>query len=214
MKRLGCPDASVLISPLGDLVSRRKMLLCLITVSTALSIGLALTKSFIAFEVISFIVAMATVVPQVLLTLTADLSKPERRARGLSIVLSGLVFGIVVRPTTFVVANCAARASALRPHRSVLGLEEHVRVHVAARADVASYWMAVGVQTLMLLVLYFTVPDLPPKNTGLSYFGILGTMARLCWTSPVLVQVSLIGLTTSATFGSMWASASTHCRLG
>lgn len=73
------------------------MLILLVTFSTALSIGLALTNSFVAFEVLSFFVAMATIVPQVLLTLTADLAKPERRARGLSIVLSGLVFGIVVR---------------------------------------------------------------------------------------------------------------------
>jgi sugar phosphate permease len=55
----------VFISPLGDLIRRRQLLLLLMLLSGSLSIGLAITKSLVAFEVLSFIVAVFSVTPQV-----------------------------------------------------------------------------------------------------------------------------------------------------
>jgi hypothetical protein len=55
----------VLLSPLGDLVRRRQLLLLLMTLAGSLSIGLALTHSLVAFETISFLVGVLSVTPQV-----------------------------------------------------------------------------------------------------------------------------------------------------
>lgn len=96
----------VLISPLGDLVRRRQLVLLLVATSTAFTIGLAVTKIFRVFEVLSFLTGVVTVTPQILMPLAADLAPPERRASALSVVLSGLMLGILIaRVLAGVIAN-------------------------------------------------------------------------------------------------------------
>lgn len=96
----------VLISPLGDLVRRRQLVLLLVATSTAFTVGLAVTKIFRVFEVLSFLTGVVTVTPQILMPLAADLAPPERRASALSVVLSGLMLGILIaRVLAGVIAN-------------------------------------------------------------------------------------------------------------
>ena len=68
---------------------RRPLILLLTFLTGSLTIGLAVTSSLVAFEVLCFLVGVFTVVPQILMPLAADLAPPERRASALSIVLSG-----------------------------------------------------------------------------------------------------------------------------
>ncbi|KNZ79011.1 Putative uncharacterized transporter ygaY [Termitomyces sp. J132] len=75
----GYATGLLLISPLGDLVRRRQLLILLTLLSTTLTIGLAITNSLIAFEVLSFLVGMFSIAPQILVPLAADLAPPERR---------------------------------------------------------------------------------------------------------------------------------------
>ena len=84
------------ITPLGDLVRRRPLILILNFITAGLTIGLAITSSLVAFEILSFFVGVCTVVPQILMPLAADLAPPERRASALSIVLAGLLFGVLI----------------------------------------------------------------------------------------------------------------------
>lgn len=86
----------LLISPLGDLVRRRQLVLLLVAASTTLTIGLAVTTDVRVFEALSFLIGVVTVTPQILMPLAADLAPPERRASALSVVLSGLMLGILI----------------------------------------------------------------------------------------------------------------------
>ncbi|KAF8527953.1 major facilitator superfamily domain-containing protein [Hysterangium stoloniferum] len=171
----------LLVTPLGDLVHRRPLLLFLVLCSASLSIGLAVTKSIVVFEVLSFFVGVATVTPQVLLPLAADLAPPQRRATAISVVFSGLLFGILL-----------------------------ARVLAGVIADFSSfrnvYIMALGVQYLILLLLYFVLPDYPAKSTGLTYFGILKSMAWFSVTEPILIQGCIVSCASSATFSSFWVT--------
>lgn len=129
----------VLISPLGDLVRRRQLVLLLVATSTAFTIGLAVTKIFRVFEVLSFLTGVVTVTPQILMPLAADLAPPERRASALSVVLSGLMLGILI-----------ARVLA-----GVIGNFTTWRV---------VYYMSIGVQLLVLVGAYLMLPDYPSKT--------------------------------------------------
>jgi predicted MFS family arabinose efflux permease len=171
----------LLVSPLGDLVRRRQLLLFLMIIATTLSIGLAITKSLIAFEVISFFVGMFSVTPQVLIPLTADLTPPQRRASAISIVLAGLLMGVLLAR---VLAGIIAEFSSFRN----------------------VYWMGVAGQYLFLIALYFVCPDTPAKNPHLTYFQILYTMGKLAVTEPLLIQSCLISIASSATFSSFWVT--------
>ncbi|GAA5839222.1 hypothetical protein JCM11251_006011 [Rhodosporidiobolus azoricus] len=170
------------ICPCGDLVRRRPMLLLVVACSSILSLVLALVPSIKSFQAISFFLGAASVTPQILLPLAGDLAPPERRATALSIVLSGLLLGILLA-------------------RVLAGI-------IAEKASVSAlYYMSFGLQVLIWLLVYLTVPDYPAKNKQLSYFKILWSMVVYFVTEPVLVQASLITCAASAIFSAFWTSS-------
>ena len=171
----------VLISPLGDLMRRRQLILCLVALSTSLTIGLAVTRSLHVFETLSYLVGIVTVTPQILLPLAADLAPEEKRATAISVVLSGLLFGVLIAR---VVAGIIAEFTSWR----------------------VVYYFAVGVQALVLVGCYLMLPDYPSKNKDLSYWNILWTMAKFSVTEPILIQASLIILASSACFSNFWVT--------
>ncbi|KAI0821370.1 major facilitator superfamily domain-containing protein [Irpex lacteus] len=171
----------VLIGPLGDLVRRRQLILLLMTICSALTIGLPITSNVVVFEVLSFLIGISTVVPQILIALTGDLAPPHKRGSALSIVFSGLLFGVLI-----------------------------ARVIAGLIAEFASYrivfWVALGWQASMLVLLYFKLPDYPAKNKGMTYWTILYSMAKFAVTEPVLIQANLINLASMACFTNFWVT--------
>ncbi|KAG1739417.1 major facilitator superfamily domain-containing protein [Suillus paluster] len=171
----------LLISPLGDLVRRRQLVLLLVASSTTLTIGLAVTKNLRVFETLSFLVGVTTVTAQILMPLAADLAAPDRRASALSVVLSGLMLGILI-----------ARVLA-----GVIGNFTTWRV---------VYYMSIGVQSLVLIGAYLVLPDYPAKNRDLTYFKILFSMAKYAVTEPLVIQVAIINIASSACFAGFWVT--------
>ncbi len=150
-------------------------------ITASLTIGLAITSNLVAFEVLCFFVGVCTVVPQILMPLAVDLAPPERRASALSIVLSGLLFGVLIAR---VLAGVVAQFVTWR----------------------VVYYVAIGVQYAILVILYWMLPDYPAKNKGTSYFSILYSMGKLTVTEPLLVQAILISIPSSATFTNWWVT--------
>ncbi|CAE7196743.1 unnamed protein product [Rhizoctonia solani] len=170
-----------LISPLGDLIRRRQLLLVLGCMIGAFTLGLALAPSRNIFAGLSFMMAIFTVVPQIMVPLAADLAPPERRASAISIVLSGLLLGILfARVISGIIAEFA-----------------NWRI---------VYWMSFGIQFGNVFAIWLLVPDYPAKSTGLSYFGILWTMARYAVTEPTLIQCCLVRFLASAVFVNFWVN--------
>ena len=169
------------ITPLGDLVRRRPLILILNFITAGLTIGLAITSSLVAFEILSFFVGVCTVVPQILMPLAADLAPPERRASALSIVLAGLLFGVLIAR---VLAGVVAQFVTWR----------------------VVYYVAIGVQYGILVMLYCLLPDYPAKNKNVTYWGILYSMAKFAVTEPLLVQTILITVPSSACFTNWWVT--------
>lgn len=66
--------------------------------------------------------------------------------------------------------------------------------------------MAVGLQSVIFIILYFTLPDFPPKQRNLKYHQILYTMGKFMLTEPVLVQACLNGMLSSCVFASFWTT--------
>ncbi|KAJ7465388.1 major facilitator superfamily domain-containing protein [Mycena galericulata] len=173
----------VFISPLGDLIRRRQLILLLLMISTALTVGLAVTKSFVAFEALSFLVGVTSIITTIMQPLAADLAPPERRATAISVVISGLLLGVLVA----------------RVLSGVLGQFASWRT---------AYYFGVGVQALALLGCFLVIPDYPARNAGteLTYLCILWTMAKYAVTEPALVQACLINFALSAGFTSFWVT--------
>ena len=171
----------VLISPLGDLVRRRQLILCIVTLSTSLTIGLAVTRSLVVFETLSYLVGALAVTPQILIPLAADLAPENKRASAISVVFSGLLFGILLAR---VLAGIIAEFTSWR----------------------VVYYFAVGVQAVVFIGSYLMLPDYPSLNKDLTYWNILWTMAKFAVTEPILIQACLINLASSACFSNFWVT--------
>ena len=167
------------IAPLGDVVRRRPLVLQLAFASIALTFGVAFTRNFIAFEVFSFLIGIVSCAPQILLALAADICPPERRATTISIVISGWLLGILLA-------------------RVIAGL---VAEFVSWRVV---YYLAIGLQTVVFAMLYSLVPDYPVRTTGISYLGIMTSMAKFCVTEPLLIQSCLVTMASMACFTNFW----------
>ncbi|KAJ8607260.1 hypothetical protein MRB53_040446 [Persea americana] len=182
LSQAGYATGILLITPLGDLLKRRTILLTIIAFSTCLTIGLAVTDSLEVFEALSYLMGIFTVTPQVLLPLVGDLAPPHKRAAALSIVLSGLLLGILFA-------------------RVIAGLIQQLTDYRVI------YYFSIAVQSLILLLLYIFLPDYPAKTGhGLSYFGILISTAKML-RYPTLVQACLIGGLMSSAFINFWVTS-------
>lgn len=135
------------------------------------------------FEAFSFLVGMVTVVPQILMPLAADLAPEHRRASALSIVISGLLLGVLFAR---VVAGIIAQFTSWR----------------------VVYFVALGVQVGILTMLYWVLPDYPQRNKGMTYAGILWSMAKFLVTEPLLVQAVLVSMLSMGTFTNFWVCPS------
>ncbi|KAJ7062034.1 major facilitator superfamily domain-containing protein [Mycena amicta] len=177
----GYASGLILLTPLGDLVKRRPFVLLLITTSASLTIGLAITRSLIVFEVLSFLIAFSSVTPQVLIPLAVDLAPANRRATFLSIVFSGLLMGVLL---SRLLSGIIAQFSSYR--------------HI--------FWMGAGAQYALLLVLYLITPSTPAKNPHLTYFAVVRTMVKFAVTEPLLLQGCLILFCIAAIFTGYWVT--------
>lgn len=153
----------------------------MITIAATLTIGLATSKNLIIFKILSFFFGMANVTPQILAPLAADVAPPESRAFAYSIVLTGMNSGLLLAR---VLAGVIAKSTSWR----------------------VVYYMAIGVQSLILLECYFVIPDYPAKNKSMTYWNILWTMMVYAVTEPLVIQVEIITIATAACFSSYWVT--------
>jgi len=170
------------LCPLGDTFKRRPFVLLLVLFTATMWIGLCITKSFAVFSTISFITAVTTVTPQLMLPLVGDLAPPNRRAAALSIVTSGLLLGLLIaRLLSGVLTNYTS-------WRTI-------------------YWLSLGLQYFIFLLLWAFMPDYPSTNpSGVSYIKLLWSILEFLPKQPVLVQSCLITFLTSATFTNFWTT--------
>ncbi|KAL5357058.1 major facilitator superfamily domain-containing protein [Aspergillus floccosus] len=171
----------IFLCPLGDMLRRRQFVLVLTFLTATVWIGLCVTSSFNVFLALSFITSITTVTPQIMLPLVGDLAPPARRATAISLVTCGLALGMLFA-------------------RLLAGI-------IASRTDWRNvYWLSLALQYLIFMLVWLFMPDYPATNSDISYWTILSSIIGYFVRSPVLVQATLIGFLTSATFTNFWTT--------
>ena len=182
LMQAGYATGLLFLCPLGDVFRRRYFVLGMIFFTSSMWIGLCVTNNFNVFQAISFITAITTVTPQMMLPLVGDLAPPHKRAMALSIVTSGNLLGVLLA-------------------RILSGI---VTQYTSWRNI---YWMALGLQYLIFSLLWLFMPDYPSTNPdGINYFKMLWSIVMLCKKYPVLVQAGLVSYCASACFTSFWTT--------
>ncbi|KAL8660002.1 MAG: hypothetical protein Q9202_006856 [Teloschistes flavicans] len=182
LAQAGYASGLLFLCPLGDVFPRRLYVLSLVFFTATVWLGLCLSNSFAIFCFLTFLTSLTTVTPQLMLPLVGELAPPHRRATALSIVVSGLMMGLLLaRLLSGAVTNYT-------PWRTI-------------------YWIAFGLQYLIFALLWLFMPDYPSTNpAGINYFRILWSILTIFIHHPLLVQACLIAFCTSITFTSFWTT--------
>lgn len=117
-----------------------------------------------------------------MIPLVGDYAPPRRKAAFLTIVVTGLLLGMLIaRLSSGVVANYTS-------WRNI-------------------YWFSCGAQYALGILLFAFMPDYPSTNPdGLTYFRALASIPYMMATEPVLVQACAIVIFIFAVFTNYWTT--------
>lgn len=174
----------LLIVPLGDLLENRRLIVCVVAACAVALAGAALSTSALPFLLTALAIGACTVAAQILVPFAAHLAPEANRGRVVGNVMSGLLLGIMLA----------------RP----------VASFIASFADWQTVFVASAILTALLAVtLWRLLPGRQPA-TGLSYVGLLSSMAQLWRGQPVLRRRALSHAGMFGAFSLFWTAVPLH----
>jgi predicted MFS family arabinose efflux permease len=178
--QIGYALGLLFIVPLGDLLNRRRLVLCQLSLSAVALVVVYFAASKEMLLIAMFFVGLLAVVVQVLVAFAASLAPPEERGSAVGTVTSGIVLGILLARTA------SGILSDLAGWRSV-------------------YLISALLTLLIACALYRILPELEPPTKG-SYSELLRSVVELYLTLPILRARAFIALLLFAAFGTLWTS--------
>ncbi len=166
--------------PLGDKLERKKQIQ-ITTLAAVVALIIAATASnFRMLQIASFLIGAASIVPQLILPLSASLASPEQRGKVIGTVMSGLLVGILISRTVsgFIGAWLGWRGM---------------------------FWIAAVLCLLIVLVIQKKFPVNKPDFKG-TYGELLQSLFSLIKTQPMLREATLINALSFAQFGAFWTT--------
>jgi predicted MFS family arabinose efflux permease len=180
LTQIGYGAGILLIVPLGDVRDRRRLVVMVMLCATVALVLCALAPSFGVLLAAIAALGLTTVGGQILLPLAGDLADDRERGRVVGTVASGVLTGILVSRT---ISGLLAGAAGWR-----------VVYALAAAADL-----------LLALVLYRTIPSLPPK-TRLRYPALIASVAAVVRRERTVRWTLVLSATAFALFTMFWTA--------
>ncbi len=168
------------IVPLGDLFENRKLILSVMGLGTLAVIGAGLASTPLPFLASAFFIGLGSVAIQIIVPYAAHMAPEAHRGQAVGNVMSGLMVGIMLA----------------RPASSFIA--EFLPWHMV-------FFISAAVLVVLALILSRALPPRVPQ-TGLSYGGLLASMARLVMTTPILRRRSLYQAGMFAAFSLFWTT--------
>ncbi|ESU22669.1 major facilitator transporter [Flavobacterium enshiense DK69] len=166
--------------PLGDKLERKKQIL-FTTLAAVLALFLAASATnFVMLQIASFLIGASSIVPQLILPLSATMASPEQRGKVIGTVMSGLLLGILLS-------------------RTISGF---VGEWLGWRG---MFWIASGLCFLIILVIQKQFPVNKPDFKG-TYGQLLKSLFTLIKEQPMLREATLINALSFAQFGAFWTT--------
>lgn len=178
LTQAGYAAGMLLIVPLGDSEERRRLLVVTCAVATAVLLFVALSPSFPLLLGASFVLGIATCLPQLTVPYAAGLVPVDERGRAIGKVISGLLVGILLS-------------------RTAGGL---VGAHLGWRAI---YFFAFGIMAALTAALALLLPKQSPDRR-VPYPELLRSLPGLVLREPLLRRHALLGALSFAAFSAFW----------
>lgn len=166
--------------PLGDKLERKKQIQFTTLAAVVALIVAATASNFRMLQIASFLIGAASIVPQLILPLSASLASPEQRGKVIGTVMSGLLVGILISRTVsgFIGAWLGWRGM---------------------------FWIAAVLCVLIVIVIQKKFPVNKPDFKG-TYGQLLRSLFSLIKTQPMLREATLINALSFAQFGAFWTT--------
>ena len=166
------------ITPLGDKIERKQLILTLMILSICGLIISAISKHLWILVLGTAMTGLFSTVAQVLIPFAATLSRPEHRGKIVGTLMSGMLLGILLGRTF------AGFVSSIADWHYV-------------------YWIASSIMTLVTLLLWLSLPTYK-NNIDINYFQLLLSIGLLYKQEAVLRIRSLLAIISFALFSLLW----------
>jgi predicted MFS family arabinose efflux permease len=180
LTQIGYASGMLFIAPMADMVKRKRLILfCLALVVGALLMA-AFAPDINALIIASFLIGVFSLIPQLLVPMTAHLAKPEERGRKIGFVMSGLLLGILLSRT---ISGAVGR---------YFGWQ-------------AMFEIATVIMVIIWIMLYFMLPEVEPEYKG-KYSQLMTSLVTLIKEEPALRIASLRGALCFGCFMAFWST--------
>lgn len=166
------------ITPLGDMIERKRLILILMLLSTCGLVISASSQNLWMLIVGTAMTGLFSTVAQVLIPFAATLAKPEHRGKIVGILMSGMLLGILLGRTF------AGSISTIADWHYV-------------------YWIATGIMLIVTFLLWLSLPRYR-NHISINYLQLLLSIGALYRQEPVLKIRSLLAITSFALFSLLW----------
>ncbi|NUF26490.1 Predicted arabinose efflux permease, MFS family [Gilliamella bombicola] len=166
------------ITPLGDKLERKRLIIILMILSTCGLMVSALSQNIWMLIIGTAMTGLFSTVAQVLIPFAATLSRPEHRGKIVGTLMSGMLLGILLGRTF------AGAISTIADWHDV-------------------YWIATGIMAIVTLLLWASLPSYR-CDININYFKLLWSIALLYKQEPTLRIRSLLAIISFALFSLLW----------
>ena len=167
------------LTPLGDKINRKKLILALMALLVAVLTGITLVQNFFWLCVFSLLTGLLGVAAQVILPMAASMDS-RNRGRTVGIIFTGILVGIL-----------AARV--------VSGfIAEWLNWRYV-------YGISAGMVLFSMVLVYAALPDVTPGFSG-TYSSLLGSTLAQLKRFPLLRKTALLGALAFGIFCSFWTT--------
>lgn len=171
------------ITPLGDKINRKKLILGLQGLLIFALLGMVFLDSRIAIFAMSLIIGICSVAAQVILPMAASLEK-NNRAKTISFIFSGILIGILA-----------------------------ARVFAGTIAEWFGWHYVYAISAVMVLattlMVHFSLPDVKQEFTG-NYLSLLKSALQQIKRFSILRRSTLLGALIFGAFCSFWTTLTFH----
>ncbi len=180
LTQLGYCAGLLLLTPLGDRVENKRLVLCTMASSCLALLAAAFAPDGTSFLIVSFLLGLTACAVQMLVPLAVHMAEPERRGRVLGVMTGGLLLGILLsRPVSSTLAAWASWRSVFATAAALIA----VAIGVLAWR-LPTYRPAASHTYASLLASLWTVLRGTPalQKRAFSHAALFGTFS-LFWTS-------------------------------
>nr|WP_256357106.1 MFS transporter [Pseudomonas sp. PDM26] len=169
------------IVPLGDLLSRKGLILTQVLLSAIALAGVGAAQQWLTLLGAMIVVGLLAVMVQVLVAYAAVLATPSQRGQAVGTVTSGIVLGILLaRFTSGLIADLAGWR--------------------------AVYFVSSGLMLTLAAVFWKALPPAVTPRSRYTYPALIRSLFTLFMTEPVLRIRGLLALLIFAAFSVLWTS--------